>query len=277
MDKKLLRVLLIIGVPTLLLAFQNCAKLGTNGIAIDDQTLALEQVAVVDQPSSEVSDEDAVVSNEDEVVQNDNPGEVPHNEPAHNDVPVPVPAPSCGGGSSVIIGDAEQEVTNTNTTVGNSSDVTNTDGVVNSNPEINPNPVVSPQEVTDKDVEDAIRLCKGEEARSAAADNLKLFFNHEVVSMDARNVESIRGNHGVVLLRASQADGEVGEVKVNHSKVVLCGFKSVKRIKGPHNLVIVVGAKISEVDLVHSTLILVNGSAENVKGVQSVVKNYSLK
>ncbi len=50
MKSLMLKLGILAGATVLMVAFQNCSKIGTNGIAIEENSLSLDQVEIVDQP-----------------------------------------------------------------------------------------------------------------------------------------------------------------------------------------------------------------------------------
>ncbi|MGZ3771480.1 MAG: hypothetical protein ACXVCR_08505 [Bdellovibrio sp.] len=211
------KITAILFLPMLLFNFQNCSKIGTSGIAVEDKSLT--PVSVQTLPPNGTASPPQVTTPPDNENQNSNQD---HETPDISDPNEPAP------------------------------------------------------EIADSDVVEAIKVCK-KNYTSNAAENLSVKFNHENLSLAAKSVSSIKGNHGNVLIDAAKDNAAVGTVFINHSTLILCNFSHIMQIKGPHNKIVVMGGSIDSAFLIHSTLSLVNASVSNVTGSHSIVKTYTLK
>ncbi|MDG0815646.1 hypothetical protein [Bdellovibrio svalbardensis] len=278
MKIRVLQVVTIAAIPVLLLGFQNCAKLGTNGIAVGDKVLTAESVETISpmepvgglpntpstpEAGSEVSG--GTVPSNPEVV-----SEEPVKEEPVKVVETPAPPKNNGGGSGHD--EVKNPPANNGGEVADNSD-DEEDEV--STPVVDVKP---PVEIEDAEVADAIKYCEQRAAQANPSANLDLKFNHESFEIDAAKVTAIKGNYGgQSAVRATGEGALAGDIQVNHTSLVICGFAKIESIKGAQDNIIVVGGDIQSLQLNNSTIALVNASANQVKGANLIIKKYSLK
>lgn len=261
----------IICSPLLLISFQNCSKLGTNGIAVDDQVLSLDTTQVVNDPaippadSAAGSDIQDPSSSDQQLIppvssSDGDESKPPHDMPAPSDDDHEAP-PVVGSNDDNDCSDDEDENEMEDDEQASCVEGTCKDIEIDS---------------SDEAVAEMVLSCK--KPVSENAQDLDLKFNHESVELDAKNIKRLKGNYGKpVIVRAAISDAHAKEIKVNHSIVVLCNYADIKRIRGSHNHIIVVGGKIKEIKLNHSVLSLIGATVEKAKGSHSLIKSYSLK
>lgn len=234
-------VLWLIGVPVLILGFQNCGRVGTNGIAVDGQQLSL-----VDQEIETPSE-----------------GEKP-------------PTPTTGEGDGQGQESEEPGVVIVDEGTGQPG---NPKPPVTTNPGKgcgkDKNPPTQTSDLADSDVAKAVLQCKTSGQKSVAVLNLQ--YNHENVTVDADYVSSVKGVWGSAVVRASHATAKAQSIQINNSTLVLCNFQEVAQIKGTNNKIVVVGGEIKNLEVNNSVVSLVEAKYLSKKGPNTVVRNYSLK
>ena len=120
-------------------------------------------------------------------------------------------------------------------------------------------------------------MCNSAEAFSVPSQNLRLNSYSQTVKIDAFNIQSAVIDSSTVIIRNQGGDGVVGDIQVDHSTLILCGYKSFVSIKGTSNTVIVIGGSIQELALSSSTVLLGNASVEFSNSSSSTVKSFILK
>ncbi|WP_374029940.1 hypothetical protein [Bdellovibrio bacteriovorus] len=234
-------ILTIIVIP-LIFAFQNCSKLGTNGIAIDEQKLSLDAVEITD-PTMPIDVGDIT-----DPVTPTNPA-----------------TPDDNSDDSSNEGDVDDEVVVV-TPPSTQPSQPNTD---------------TPQEIVDREVADAISDCRSSTPLSEVVAELDVKFNHEALQADVQKIVSLKGVFGSkVVVRAQGASltsREADEVHINHTLLVLCDFDNIEKIKGTQNRIIVVGGEIQSISVNNSNVSIVNAKVQSVSGPNNVIKYYSLK
>lgn len=286
-----LKLIPIVSIPALLICFQNCSKVGTNGISVD-QIQSGQSTNLLPQESDPAIDTGMTT-------------------PPKNQDP--------SSTNTTNTGNANTGTSNTNTTTNNSNTSTqdnedkeckncqdsnrnhhhddkdddrdcqedrdrnpgsdkkhSEDDKENTNADHDDD---YDQSNTDVAITDAIKACSDPKPLSLPSDNLVLQFNHESIELDANSISSIQGNWGryVIIRAAAKENAKVGSVHLNHTTLILCNFAEIKEIKGTHNRIIVVDGKIQEIHTNNSNISLVNASVEKSKGANSVVKSYTKK
>lgn len=285
-----LKLIPFVSIPALLISFQNCSKVGTNGISVD-QIQSGQSADLVPQVSDIAMD----------------PGVT---TPPKNQDPANTNTTST---NTTNTSTSNTSTSNTSTTTNNTNTSTQSDDKKCTNCQASNQHHHHDYEDDDKDchedrdknpsgdkkhsedehkedddddhkqsstdlvITDAIKACNDPKLLSQPSDNLILQFNHENIELDANSVSSIQGNWGryVIIRAAAKENAKVGSVHVNHTTLILCNFAEIKEIKGTHNRIIVVDGKIQEIHANNSNISLVNASVEKSKGSNSVVKSYT--
>ncbi|WP_413612314.1 hypothetical protein [Bdellovibrio sp. HCB-110] len=244
------QIVTIVLTPVILFGFQNCSKVGTNGIAVDDKALSLEAIEVLEPMTPVAEDEPSVQPEQSEVVDNEEPA-----------VSSPPPTPTQPGHSK----DPKEEEPEESEIVDNGNTNTNTD----SQP---------PSQIEDPEILDAIASCDKSADNVQTASDLGLSFNHESIEANADTVSFLKGNYGTpVIIRAQQESSTAKSIHVNHTTLVMCKFATLENIKGSQNRIIIVGGEVKSAHLNNSMLTLVNAKSTEVKGANTIIKEYSFK
>ncbi len=237
MRTKALQIVTIAALPVLLFGFQNCSKLGTNGIAVSDSNLSMGSVEVhpVDTmpPSSSAGETQTDTS----------------------------PATPSGGSQTEAPPASSSE----------EGQVETLPSVVDD--DTTPAKDIDDSEVADA-IKSCDK--QGALFQLSTDLNLKFNHENVEVDADKVSSLS-GNYGGFVLVRANQQSASADSIHVNHSTLVLCNFAKIGGIKGTFDKIIVVGGEIQNLQLNNSNLALVNSSVKNTKGAGTTIKHYSLK
>lgn len=287
-----LKVIAFVSLPILLVSFQNCSKVGTNGIAVDqlqsaESTQLLPPVAgagAVD-PAGSVPPKN---SDPGSVTPSSN-GQTSSQTSSQTTNPTPN-QPSSRTSNQTTSQTSNQTANQTNNQTSHQNCHTSTtkdheQHIAAGNKKDNDDEDDDDdrdddhsKKMSDKYIVEVIKACNDPKALSQPSENLILQFNHENIELDANNVSSINGNNGkFILVRAAKENATVDSIHVNHTTLILCNFADVKAIKGTYNKIIVVGGKVHEAQENHSEILLVNASMEKNKGSQTIVKSYQVQ
>lgn len=230
---------LVVWSGVLVVSFQNCSKIGHNGLIFKGESLTQTSETIIPAEQQLEDIDGQSTSSGGEVGQAD-PGKNPESEATHDPA---VPEAPVVGGQASDGKSCKKEY-----------------------------PVV-----TDSDITAAVAACRESDQTVGFSASQQIRVVHEEFDSLVDNLSSLSAIHSQMILRASSETSAVAQAKLVQSDLVLCGFSKIGTIRSTHGRIFVVGGTVHDADLVQSSMILINAELKNHHGVKSIIKRYSLK